>query len=494
MANFFPCPNPACTYQFDASQLPEAAMVTCPICRTRFPYRDSANKAPTRPPARRQQAEANPFDEDNDATSLEAEDTAPPPRSREKSSSRPKGGKSEERPNRLRNQNYPSKGGRGSTALMLVGISVVLLGILATIFFSMRGNRWFGDDEVGKDYVDQNFNFRFLRFETRWIEDQDLRKKLGMNAFIMRSKEPQSWIGVRAKTFDSGARNPSPNELNIELEQILKNNFTSVQKTAQVAKIAKIDVNGFEFEAEYDGTLMKGQIHAFANKGIGYWMIIFSPRDVWDDAKGHLTSLRDSFEFATLRDTWKEQVPPAVPHFVPDGDYQLEDGDRIWHRAIDPNDDAAKGPVKFVTFVLDPKSNDDHATMLFRCPHPLQLKKAMPDIVADAVVLVLDKGEGVDDVRAYLNEKKEKEDTFNAKYTFEKIERPPSGTPFPKTDGSMASYVVTNSIDQKQKQYYAIATMKQGSKLIAAIGWCKEPLSDSMEPYILRLIGSLKPR
>jgi len=42
MANFFPCPNPACTYQFDADQLPAAAMVTCPICRTRFPYRAAA--------------------------------------------------------------------------------------------------------------------------------------------------------------------------------------------------------------------------------------------------------------------------------------------------------------------------------------------------------------------------------------------------------------------------------------------------------------------
>src|SRR3990167_3433911 len=46
MPNFFPCPNPACTYQFDADQLPAAAMVTCPICRTRFPYRAVA-PAPT---------------------------------------------------------------------------------------------------------------------------------------------------------------------------------------------------------------------------------------------------------------------------------------------------------------------------------------------------------------------------------------------------------------------------------------------------------------
>ena len=35
----FPCPNPACGYVFDTVQLPAAAMVTCPLCRTRFPYR-----------------------------------------------------------------------------------------------------------------------------------------------------------------------------------------------------------------------------------------------------------------------------------------------------------------------------------------------------------------------------------------------------------------------------------------------------------------------
>ena len=45
MANLFPCPNSACTYQFDADQLPAAAMVTCPICRTRFPYRAAAPAA-----------------------------------------------------------------------------------------------------------------------------------------------------------------------------------------------------------------------------------------------------------------------------------------------------------------------------------------------------------------------------------------------------------------------------------------------------------------
>ena len=39
MPTYFPCPNAQCSYQFDADILPPAAMVTCPLCRTRFPYR-----------------------------------------------------------------------------------------------------------------------------------------------------------------------------------------------------------------------------------------------------------------------------------------------------------------------------------------------------------------------------------------------------------------------------------------------------------------------
>lgn len=38
MSTFFSCPNPACSYQFDASQLPPAAIVTCPLCGMRFTY------------------------------------------------------------------------------------------------------------------------------------------------------------------------------------------------------------------------------------------------------------------------------------------------------------------------------------------------------------------------------------------------------------------------------------------------------------------------
>src|SRR5947209_14717661 len=50
MATPFPCPNPACTYRFDPAQLPPAAMVTCLLCHTRFPYRAAAPAAAPPPP------------------------------------------------------------------------------------------------------------------------------------------------------------------------------------------------------------------------------------------------------------------------------------------------------------------------------------------------------------------------------------------------------------------------------------------------------------
>src|SRR5687768_12879712 len=54
MPTYFPCPNAQCTYQLDADILPPAALVTCPLCRTRFPYRPNrpvhAQTAPAAPP------------------------------------------------------------------------------------------------------------------------------------------------------------------------------------------------------------------------------------------------------------------------------------------------------------------------------------------------------------------------------------------------------------------------------------------------------------
>ena len=51
MPNYFPCPNNQCNYQFDADILPPAAMVTCPLCRTRFPYRANRTAPPATAPA-----------------------------------------------------------------------------------------------------------------------------------------------------------------------------------------------------------------------------------------------------------------------------------------------------------------------------------------------------------------------------------------------------------------------------------------------------------
>src|SRR5262245_39475072 len=114
MPTLFPCPNPACTYQFDAEQLPAAAMVTCPICRTRFPYRAAA-PAP---------AASNQYvDKRGDAP------YGPPDGAETRST----------RPNRLVTPRNLPKSSKSNTALMALGAAVVVAVLAVCLIFALRG-------------------------------------------------------------------------------------------------------------------------------------------------------------------------------------------------------------------------------------------------------------------------------------------------------------------------------------------------------------------
>ncbi|MCE9531585.1 MAG: zinc-ribbon domain-containing protein [Planctomycetes bacterium] len=473
MAKFFPCPNPACTYQFDAEQLPAAAMVTCPICRTRFPYKANASKGNA--------SKSRPAPVEDDQDDFRDEDESPRSRSREKTS-------------RLVSSRNVPKGSTKKTILMIAGFVGVGICVILVIVLAMR-KKQFNLEEQEEFFNNDEYNFRFQLFaKKKWNENKALSDKLGTNGFLQKRSDPDAWIGLRALKYEGGTRNPRPRELEVELQGILSRNFGNPPKNPVTVKLANVDVPGYHFEGELDGTLMEGEGYMLFSKGIGYIMLVFAPKDKWSDVKDDLFKLRDTFKFGKERDNWKEKTASSVVYTPKVGDYQMEDMDGIWEHAIpepDPADPTAKKPKKN-EYVREVTDEDDNATMLFRCPHPGQLKKARPDIVADAMVLSLEKGEGVDDAKNYLTEKLNKRDeTSGTKYTFEPQEKPPFGTALPKSEG-MAVYWVTNTTDPKVKSFYVISTIKSGDRLIAAVAWCKHINAELLEPYLIHLVGTLK--
>jgi len=132
MANYFPLPESACTYQFDADQLPAAAMVTCPIAARASP---TARQRP--PPRRRFRSKRRKVHGEAQATAATAPQSAP-----------------RERVNRLVNPRDIPRGNKTQTTLMILGFAMAGITLVAIVVISMKkGFFGSGNDEVGKDYV-----------------------------------------------------------------------------------------------------------------------------------------------------------------------------------------------------------------------------------------------------------------------------------------------------------------------------------------------------
>ena len=473
MPSYFPCPNPACTYQFDAEQLPAAAMVTCPVCRTRFPYRAAAAPAPVA------------------AEQDEGDDWNTPSRPGQQTAQR-------ERTNRLINPLAMPKNNKTQTALMLLGFTLVVITILIVVMMSMRKS-WFKKEELGENYVDENFNFRFVRFETKWQEDTALRKNI-FNGFLQKLRDEEVWIGLRCIYLGggTGVRGPGDGEMEAQINKVLTT-FTAVQREPIKAKIGGKELDGYKFTGQLNDAEVFGEIHAFSNKGIGYVLTIFAAADTWDGRRPDLVKLRDSFEFASGRDKWTEARTATAVHFVDGGDYQIEDRSYgLWERATPedvPMDDGPKKPSpKRGTYIRNATDEDEKATMVLRCMDPKTKLAARKDYLADAMILVLPSSvQTMEDLRKYVHDSLiRKEEGRKVDFIFEAMQKQPFESPaVPSTIGT---FRVTNSLDRTHKRYYAMNLLKIGDHTVAVVGWCPEKYSDLMGPYIVSLVQSLKAR
>jgi hypothetical protein len=472
MANYFPCPNPACTYQFDADQLPAAAMVTCPLCRTRFPYRAATGHSKA--------SKSLPF---------EPEDSAADDRGRESPRQRSS-------TNRLVNPRYVPKSNKTQTAIMLVGFTAVVAAVLTIILFTMKKNPFKGDSEPDEFLTNERLNYKFLKLDLKntWTDDKKAVALMtkGLNGFegtISRRNDSDARIAVLAKDFES--KKPRPNELRLALLDMLRRGFTQLDPPVPFDfSIAGETAAAVQFQGEYDGTPMTGEGFAFDHEGIGYIILYFAPNDVWDAAKSELESLRKSFAFVGPRKKGKEIESPVEHHFVESGNYEVEDRDNAWERAIVQSED---GPQpKSGAFVIGKLADKDkNATMAFR------LKKSKYRPVPQTLVIVTDQAnDSLEAARLYWLKKVEADDGRGgeAKITLEPMKKSPSGTELPRSDAQVGIYQLTNSDQPRDKQFCAISAMNIGDKLVFAVSWCRDLDSEYLEPIMLNFVASLHER
>jgi hypothetical protein len=470
MPNLFPCPNPACTYQFDAEQLPAAAMVTCPICRTRFPYR-AAPVAPAPMPAPVDSPSTYPDDYEFGSRSAEPTPSA--------------------RPNRLVTLRNVPKSSRSNTALLALGGAVVVATILLCVYLAIKNYRP-GDDKKPEEihtYPEAEGNFKFKTYDTAvWNEDGPLKASFKAVGFVIRRKDPDAWVVVHYHDFKN--RNPRPEEMRNELYDMLRRTMREVQKEPMPSvKIGDAPAEGIHFTGTYSGKDIYGEAFSCHHQGIGYALIFFSTSAEWDKAKKELEEFRNSFAFGDARKDWTEKGSPGVSLFEKDKPYQLSDTANVWTKARILAPDEQTKDREFATTIENLKAHDDKATMMLR------LVKDRDGLEANAIVLELDKAEGdpQQTARTYVQAGLAKADP-ELKITFEPAAKTVTGVAIPKSEAAVAIYRYSNDKDKTARRYYAISALPLGEKLIVAVAWCKEIDAELFEGHMLNLVASLRER
>jgi hypothetical protein len=480
MASYFPCPNPACSYQFDAEQLPAAAMVTCPLCKTRFPYRAAG-------PAQPSDESDEPWGGGKDA-----------PRERDRGAPRP---------NRLINPRQLPQSNTTQRMLMLVGFTLFVAVVLFLVMYAFRKNPFKSDGDTSETFTNDEFNFTFRKFDKNWKEDRGLQRRMGVSGFAERRADPEAYVVVHGKDF--GMKNPRPGEMRNEMLSMLRTTFKGLERSPLDDKIADQPADGVRFSGELDGTAMTGEGFAFHYKGIGYMLLVFAPLDSWEQARKELDTLRRSFAFANLRNSWQESEASIEHYFIPEGNYEVIDEDGVWERALElPKDDddpldpvskkKAPPPKKGAYVLTSIKDKDEHATMAFRAFLPVKAKYRLdhrPKV--EALTLVFDKAEGepLEAARAYWYEKlKKDEGGEGVEITFKPLDKAPSGAATPKSDASIGIYQSIHSLDRTAKKLFIMSALKIGDKVVAVVVWGLDRDAEYMEQYMLKFAASLRER
>lgn len=454
MPNYFPCPNAQCTYQFDADILPAAAMVTCPMCRTKFPYR--ANRPMSEQPQ------------------------APPP------TPAPTG------PRVVQLRNGPQRGGILSTILWAGGFSIVLIALLFAVYMWNNHKPY-----VSKQLLEDRWNFA-LDMPSGWEEDTKARVDMNVNIFVKRKVGADQWIAMFAK--DYGERSARPGEVRDELLARFKVTRDDPDNPKAFRNMNQVELDGtkwmkqpaiaYEFTADYNDTPIRGECHAVQYQGMVYACYIFAVDKDWDACKGELVAFRDRIRLGTFRDGWKEKKSNTQIHVVEGAPYQVEDADSVWKRASE------EGDPKKGDYVLNPKDIDMRASMAFMARFKLRTMTDSRQHAAEAKALVIElpkTADPLDAAKADVIERLKKDYAGEApELKFEPMAKSPAGIALPSDGPAIARLLMRDPTDRENVTMWIISAINIGDKTIACQISVLEKNASYVEEWMVHLAASLK--
>lgn len=450
MPTYFPCPNDQCSFQFDADALPPAAMVTCPLCRTRFPYRanrpvtagaPTATDAPVGPRVvtLREVPKANPW-----------------------------------------------------TTLLVVGAFGLIL-VVVLLGLTMRGRPGGG----GEDATDQRLNLKVEPFPAGWEEDSAVRRPLDANVLGRKRSDPEAYVAVVAQ--DWGDREPRAGELDDLMRGRLRGGFSTVEmQPLEGATWYGQPAQAVQFTGSLNEQQVRGEAYVMGYKGIGYAFFAWAPEGAWAGLRDEVAGLREKVHPAGYRDTWKAKKANTRTFASADGTYQVQDVDGVWLQGK-PADQWGPKEKKFVLEPDDLKGIDPKATMAFRAEHQFKEGGDAKRRAARADALVVELAAGGDPLeaaRAHVIEriKRDYATGMVPDIQLEPMTRAPSGTPLPTDGPAVGRFLFMDPLDRENRVVWVISAANVGGKTVAVEAHTPERFASYVDEWMVHLAGSLKAR
>lgn len=455
MPNYFPCPNAQCTYQFDADILPPAAMVTCPLCRTRFPYR--ANRpVPT--------------------------------------AGGPGGEPAEDRPSgppvvRLREAPQYSV---WSTAIAVGAFCVVLLVVL---FGVLKRGRPSVDPTA--EAFDERLNLKVQPFPAGWEEDVAVRKPMDANVLGRKRTNPDGYVAVVAKDWvDSQPRAG-------ELDELVRARLRQGVSTVEVQPVegetwAGHPAQAVKFTGSIEDEQVRGEAYAIAYKGVGYAFFAWASEANWAGLRDELVGLREKVRPAHLRDNWKPKRAGTETYPSEDGTYQLKDTDGAWLKGK-PADQWGPKEKKFIVEPDDLKGMDPKAVMAFQAEYQIRERGDAKRHAATATALVVEldaRGDPLEAARAHVIERIKKDYATDKvpDIKLEPMSRAPSGVGLPTGGPAIGRFLFNDPFDKDNRVMWVISALRVGNKTVAVEAHVPEKHASYVDEWMVHFAGSLKAR
>ncbi len=333
-----PCPNPVCTYVFNADAVMGAASVVCPRCGTKLEFRappparppaPTAKASPSRaPPPPKAAAKAKPAKQVRPVSPLKP--AAPPlavpvvaapvvPMATPVKAEPPAGLVFNSQPDMLLR---PPERRRGLPGWLIALFLVVgVFGGMAALIFGaiVASNNWGAHNqnpsglsgEEKKAFAQQG-NFRLDPPAKPWERDARARLGAGTAVAYHRSK-PDGFMALLFRDYQT--RQPRDAELIDEGLNRLRDHMNDVEYAIKPSDDQAI-LGGqqgvrFEFQCEDkdDHVQMHGQCVATTARGVGYWFYTWAPVDDADGQADEWTDLRGKFALSDQRAGWTEKPP-----------------------------------------------------------------------------------------------------------------------------------------------------------------------------------------